>query len=117
NHEPEIWERAHKILTSSSYIVHRFTGEYVIDKHGGAYFTPLVDLDTLDWSDRFAEPVIDPEKLPRFLWSNEIAGTVTKQAAAETGLTVGTPVTAGTIDAAAEALSVGVTGPGDLMVM
>ena len=46
--------------------------------------------------------------LPRLLWSSEIAGHVTKEAAAATGLAIGTPVTAGTIDAAAEALSVGV---------
>lgn len=37
--------------------------------------------------------------------------------AAETGLAVGTPVTVGTIDAAAEAVSVGVRGPGELMLM
>src|SRR5699024_3570625 len=100
-----------------SYLVHRLTGEYVIDKHGGAYFTPLVDINALDWSDRFAEPVVDLEKLPRFLWSTEIAGTVSKEAAEETGLVEGTLVIAGTIDAAAEALSVGVTDPGQLMVM
>ncbi|HWV24715.1 MAG TPA: FGGY-family carbohydrate kinase [Thermomicrobiales bacterium] len=117
NHEPEIWENAHRILTSSSYLVHRLTGEYVIDKHGGAYLTPLVDIETITWSDRYAESVLDLGKLPRIMWSTEIAGTVTPQAAAETGLTVGTPVTAGTIDAAAESLSVGVVDPGDLMVM
>jgi len=32
-------------------------------------------------------------------------------------LAVGTPVTAGTVDAAAEALSVGVVAPGDMMIM
>lgn len=117
NHEPEIWDKTHKILTSSSYLVHRLTGEYVIDKHGGAYFNPLVDYRTIDWDDRFADAVVELEKLPRFLWSSEVAGTVTAQAAAETGLAVGTPVTAGTVDAASESLSVGVVDPGDLMVM
>src|SRR3546814_1326238 len=51
------------------------------------------------------------------MWSTDIAGTVTAEAAARTGLAPGTPVTAGTIDAAAEALSVGVLEPGDMMVM
>ena len=32
-------------------------------------------------------------------------------------MAIGTPVTAGTIDAAAEALSVGVKSPGDMMMM
>ncbi|MEM1315283.1 MAG: FGGY-family carbohydrate kinase, partial [Pseudomonadota bacterium] len=46
-----------------------------------------------------------------------IVGQITPQAAAETGLASGTPVTAGGIDAAAEAVSVGVRKPGDLMLM
>ena len=46
------------------------------------------------------------------MWSTEIAGHVTAAAAAETGLAMGTPVTCGTIDAAAEAVSVGVRGTG-----
>ena len=55
--------------------------------------------------------------LPRLAWSTEIAGTVTPEAAAETGLKAGTPVNAGAGDAAAEAVSVGVMAPGDLMIM
>ena len=53
----------------------------------------------------------------RCLWSHEVAGTVTKQAAQETGLAEGTPVTTGTADASAEAFSVGVLNPGDMMLM
>ena len=51
------------------------------------------------------------------MWSTDIAGTVTAAAAAETGLAEGTPVTCGTIDAAAEAVSVGVQHPGEMMLM
>jgi xylulokinase len=55
--------------------------------------------------------------MPRLLWSTEVAGTVTSAAAEATGIPVGTPVTAGTVDAWAEAFSAGVRRPGDLMVM
>ncbi len=51
------------------------------------------------------------------MWSTEIAGHVTRAAAKATGLSPGTPVIAGTIDAAAEAISVGVARAGDMMVM
>ena len=51
------------------------------------------------------------------MWSTEIAGRVTPEAAEATGLAAGTPVTCGTIDAAAEAVSVGVRQPGDMMLM
>lgn len=115
--EPEIYARTHKILTASGYLVFKLTGEYVIDKHTGAHYNPLVDIQAIEWDDRFAGPIVDLEKLPRIMWSTEIAGTVTEEAAAETGLPVGIPVTAGTVDAAAEAVSVGAVEPGDLMVM
>jgi xylulokinase len=55
--------------------------------------------------------------LPELAWTSEIVGEVTKPAATETGLAAGTPVIAGTIDAAAEAISVGVHEPGDMMLM
>ncbi|CAA9558064.1 MAG: Xylulose kinase [uncultured Thermomicrobiales bacterium] len=117
NNEPDLHARTRKVLTASSYLIFRLTGEYVIDRHTGAHFNPLVDIHTLEWDTRFAEPIIEPGKLPDLHWSTEIAGTVTARAAEETGLKAGTPVTAGTVDAAAEALSVGVVEPGDLMIM
>ncbi|HRA47717.1 MAG TPA: FGGY-family carbohydrate kinase, partial [Thermomicrobiales bacterium] len=115
--EPELFARTHKIITASSYPVLKLTGEFVMDRHSASYYNPLIDINTLEWDSRFAGPIVDMEQLPRLLWSDEIAGTVTPSAAAETGLRVGTPVTAGTIDAAAEALSVGIIDPGDLMLM
>jgi xylulokinase len=115
--EPDIYARTHKILTASSYLIYRLTGEYVIDRHTGSYFNPLVDIATVEWDDRFAEPIIEIERLPKFLWSTEIAGEVSAATANETGLKAGTPVSAGAVDAAAEAISVGVESPGDMMIM
>ena len=51
------------------------------------------------------------------MWTTEIAGYVSKAASKETGLATGIPVTVGTIDAAAEAISVGVCSAGDMMMM
>jgi xylulokinase len=116
-HLPKIFERTAKILTSTSFVVHRLTGEFVIDHYTAANFSPFYDVGTQDWCHDLAPGVIGPEHLPRLLWSSGIAGRVTEAAAAETGLSPGTPVTAGTIDAAAEALSVGVRAPGDMMMM
>lgn len=115
--EPVIYARTHKVLSAAQYIVHRLTGEFVIDRHSASYYNPLFDVRRLEWDDRFMTPIVDLERLPRLLWSNEIAGTITVDGAAETGLRIGTAVTAGTIDAAAEALSVGVMSPGDMMCM
>ena len=114
---PHLFERTRTILTSTSYLVHKLTGEAVIDHYTAANFSPFYDVETLDWTVDLVDDVVTPDMLPRLLWSTEIAGRITPAAAAETGLAEGTPVTAGTIDAAAEAVSVGVRHPGDLMMM
>lgn len=115
--EPEVYAQAARFLTASSYLVFRLTGEYVIDRHTASHFNPLIDIGSLEWDDRFAEGIATLDQLPELRWSDEIAGTVTARAAEETGLPEGTPVTAGAVDALAEAVSVGVVEPGDLMIM
>ncbi|MCB1489591.1 MAG: FGGY-family carbohydrate kinase [Bauldia sp.] len=114
---PEIFAGADKIVTATTFLVERLTGETVIDHYTAANFSPLYVVDKLDWSTELADDIVGIDRLPKLLWSTEIAGTVTARAAEETGLAVGTPVTAGTIDAAAEALSVGVLESGDMMMM
>lgn len=114
---PEIFDQTSKILTSTSFIVARLTGECVIDHYTAANFSPLYDVERLDWADELVDDIIALDRLPKLLWSAETAGEVTATAAEATGLAAGTPVTCGTIDAAAEAVSVGVRGPGDMMLM
>jgi len=114
---PEIYAQTAHILTSTSFLVQRLTDEVVIDHYTAANFSPLYDVDSQSWNDDLADDIIALDKLPRLLWSNEIAGQITNQAASVTGLAAGTPVTAGTIDASAEAMSVGVDQPGDMMMM
>ena len=114
---PEIYAQTAHIMTSTSFLVQRLTGEVVIDHYTAANFSPLYDVATQSWVDDLADDIVPLEKLPRLMWSNEIAGHITKDAAQMTGLAIGTPVTAGTIDAAAEAFSVGVDRPGDMMMM
>lgn len=116
-HEPELWARVDHVTSASSYLIYRLTGEKVIDRHTASHYMPLMDIRTLEWSDRFAEEVIDIEKLPRLGWSDELAGRVSRAGAEATGLLVGTPVAVGAVDALSEAISVGVIESGDLMIM
>ena len=117
NARAEIYGKAHRILTSTSYLVHRLTGQFVIDHYSASNFSPLYDIGACGWTDGLTDDIIELERLPDLYWSTDIVGQVTAAAAEATGLAVGTPVTAGTIDAAAEAVSVGVREPGDMMVM
>ena len=114
---PEIYARTHKVLNSTSFIVHRLTGSFTIDHYSAGNSTPFYLADALDWSDELAPGIIDIDLMPVLHWTTDIVGHVTKAAAEATGLCAGTPVIAGTIDAAAEAVSVGVTDPGHMMVM
>jgi xylulokinase len=114
---PGIFASTHKILTSTSYLVHRLTGKFVIDHYTAANSSPLYLVDERIWSDALSSDIIALDRLPNLAWTTDIAGHVTQRAAAETGLAQDTPVIAGTVDAAAEALSVGVLENGDMMLM
>ena len=115
--EPEVYARARRLFMPSSWLVRRLTGAYVLDQHSASQCTPLYDTAAQDWYRPWAEEVAPGIELPPLRWPGEAAGTVTAQAAAETGLPAGIPVTTGTVDAWSEALSVGAQGVGDLMLM
>ena len=115
--EPEVWERTEMFLTAASYLVNRLTGEYVLDHHTASQSDPLYQLDENHWIDEWAREVAPGLELPRLLWPWELAGEVGDAAAEATGIAVGTPVAAGTMDTWAEAASVGLRRPGDTMIM
>jgi xylulokinase len=89
----------------------------VQDHHTASQCDPLYDLPARRWHEEWAEDVAPGLPLPRLAWPAEVVGRVTAGAAEETGLPAGTPVSAGTVDAWAEAFSAGVRAPGDLMLM
>jgi xylulokinase len=116
-HEPDVWAETAGWYMASSFVAARLTGEYVLDHHSASQCDPMYDLDRFDWATDWAAEITAGVPLPRLVWPADVVGYVTPAAAAETGLPAGLPVVAGTIDAWAEAFSVGVRAPGDLMVM
>jgi xylulokinase len=116
-HEPEVFNQTSYFLTSTGYLVFRLTGNILIDNYTAVTFAPLFNINTLNWDKEMCEGIVGTDMLPQPAWSGEIAGKITEEAAKLTGLVAGTPVVVGTTDAAAEALSVGVTEPGELMIM
>lgn len=115
--EPEVWKKTRHFFMASSFIVHRLTGEYVLDHHSASQCDPLYDIRKNLWIEEWAKEIAPDLPLPRLLWPSEIAGEVAQGASKVTGIPAGTPVAAGTIDAWAEAASVGVREPGDMMLM
>jgi xylulokinase len=116
NHEPDVYGRTHKFLTGSSFITARLTGRYVIDRFlARSSFLPLY---REDGSINAGECGLycRPDQLCDCLSVHEIAGGVTAEAAAATGLAEGTPVICGTGDSTSEAISIGVVKPGAMMM-
>jgi len=112
--EPRIFERTHKFLVPTGFLVYQLTGEYAMDWSRGAT-TLLFDTGGFrSWSADLCERVgIPKEKLPRSCPSWEVVGEVSRLAGKETGLAPGTPVVAGAMDTVAAALGSGVVSNGE----
>ena len=116
NHEPEVYAKAHKFLTGSSYIAAKLTGNYCIDRYlAYASFRPMYAMDG-SIREELCAPVCRPDQLARAQTVTDPAGYVTAQAAEETGLAQGTLVITGTGDSCAEAISAGVIKNGSMML-
>ena len=116
-HEPEVFASAAGWYGSNSYIAAKLTGEYVMDHHTASQCDPLYATRDFEWNQPWGRRICRHLPLPRLVWPSEVVGTVHEEAAAATGVPVGTPVVAGTVDAYSEAFSVGVRHPGDQMLM
>ena len=115
--EPGAYADAERLFMPASWLVWNLTGAYVLDHHSASQCTPMYDIDADDWHRPWADRVAPGIQLPALVWADEVVGTITESAAEQTGLEIGIPVIAGTIDAWTEAVSVGAHGIGDLMLM
>ena len=115
--EPQIYAQTRYLHTASSFLAHRLSGEYVLDPLTAAFYNPLFDYRAGNWSDRWRAEIVGDVALPRLAWPGEPVGEVTAQAARETSLRAGTPVTVGGLDVLPEAISVGTLRPGELMLV
>ena len=116
DNEPHIAAKTRWYLTSQSYVVAKLTARVTIDHGTAGYFHPLYDLETQQWNVDGCEDFVRAEQLPELLWATDIAGTVTAEASAATGIPVGVPVIVGTTDSPAEAVGAGVVSAGDMMI-
>jgi len=110
-------EKAHydatdKFLLVHDYLIFRLSGEYITD-YSNASRTLLFDIREGDWSGKMLELLGIPiEKLPKTVPSGKMIGTLTPDAARETGLKEETPIISGGGDQQCAALGVGVVKEG-----
>jgi len=117
NNEPDVYNKTSCFLTAQGYLVYKLTGKFTLDIYDAMAYAPLFDLQNKRWDPTYQEEVTEIFKLPELMWTTDIAGSVSNQAAELTGLAAGTPVICGTADALSEAISVGLHKDGDMMMM
>src|SRR5262245_61320555 len=103
DNEPAQFGRVRKMLLPKDFLRFQLTGEFASDV-SDASGTALFDVVRRRWSLELAEKLgIRKDILPHTFESSAISGTVTRAAAAATGLSEETPVVAGGGDQAASA--------------
>ena len=112
DNDPIAYDRAKTVLMPKDFINFRLTGETAMDS-GDASLSFLMDPTTLHWSTAMTDRMgLDVDKLAALRSSLDILGSVTENAAEQTGLHVGTPVLVGGADYPVALLGSGVCRPG-----
>ncbi len=112
--EPVLFRKTARILQVNAYINFLLTGQMTMDRDQ-ASLTQCLDYRSGVWSAELANLLqVDFDRLlPAPVAANTVIGSVTPQAAVETGLPVGTPVCAGTSDAIAAMYASGISRLGE----
>ncbi|KNZ41063.1 FGGY-family carbohydrate kinase [Acetobacterium bakii] len=113
-YEPEIWEKADKLVFLSTYLLTKLTGKIMDSRSATTGHVPF-DYKRKEWCGRYDVKSIvlqiEPEKRYELVGSCEIIGHLTASAAALTGLPVGLPVVSSGSDKGCETLGVGAITP------
>ena len=112
DNEPENYERVRYAFLPKAYLKFKLTGEVSSD-YSDASATLAFDIRRNGWSEEILKTVDVPlEIFPRCYGTDEATGTVSPEAARETGLSVSTIVVAGGGDQVMQGIGNGITGVG-----
>lgn len=116
---PQVWAQTRYLLPPNSYVHYHLTGELAVDHSSAGNIGGVYDIEARTWSVALLEALgIDPQLMPqRLVESSEIVGGLLPAAARRLGLSPGTPVVAGGVDAAMATLAAGVIEPGNHVAM
>ena len=115
-HEPDIFNKIHKILLPKDYIRYRLTGIFATDT-SDASGTCWLNIQTRQWNPAaLAATGLTQDQMPALFEGPEITGEVSTAITAELGLPMGVKVVAGAADNPAGALAMGVYQVGQGML-
>jgi xylulokinase len=111
-HQPDLYERAHKFLLWGSFVSFMLGAEPVVD-YSLANRTLLFDIDREAWSEEILELArLDRSKLPDTAPSGTLIGSVSERVAGELGLPSNASIVTGAHDQCANAVGCGVIKEG-----
>jgi sugar (pentulose or hexulose) kinase len=116
NNEPEIYDKTYKLVLVQDYLIYKLTGN-LVTLPGAGTMTGALDIEN---PTQWAMDVIEGLGVRKDIWIDQIlpgatvAGCVTAQAAAETGLPEGLPVVTGAGDQPCGILGAGVIHAGEI---
>jgi sugar (pentulose or hexulose) kinase len=111
--DPDAFDRIDTVFCCKDWIKFKLTGQICTDETDGSI--PFMSMATRQYDDgQLALLQMDDvkTKLPPVKMAHEVMGYITAEAAAETGLMAGTPVVAGLLDVAANAVGIGAINAG-----
>jgi xylulokinase len=112
NHEPRNFDRLSKVLLPKDEIRRRLTGEFATEVSDASGML-LLDVARRDWSKTLLSKLeLDIGLLARCYESEDVTGTLTRQAATELGLSTECLVVGGAGDCAAGAVGNGIVSQG-----
>ena len=115
SNRPDSFKRIHKALTIDGFLTLKLTGQAVANYSAAPFYGVAYRILDRVFDEVILDEVgIDPAILPNLVDCEEVAGEVTPEAAAETGLAAGIPVVT-QVDFNASCIAAGVTEPGDIM--
>ncbi|MCD6507876.1 xylulokinase [Candidatus Poribacteria bacterium] len=110
--EPQIFEKAYKMMLPKDYVRFRLTGEIATEVSDAAG-TLLFDVPNRRWSREILERLDIPfEMMPPCYESIDICGRISSEVAEMTGLKAGTPVVGGGADNTCSAVGNGIVKSG-----
>jgi len=113
DNEPALFAATRWFANGQEYFLHRLGAEEWVTDPASLTLNGMMDIATLDWSDRLLDIIgIGRDRLPSVGIPSGIAGRLSAQAAAETGLPAGTVLCRGAGDQQCAAIGAGVIKQG-----